>query len=146
MLPGGPSSAYGLAEPSRWGGAAEPLGGGIVFGESKPVFYGGGSNLHRLLKDIENRYSDAFAELGAGVLRGLKRCVDSIEAFLGLLFNGETRATVKMATYAKAKSDILSFCGYYARWLGLPLMELFKYEIYEIIEEAIHWWGKTGNL
>ena len=136
----------GWPSPLGGGGAAEPLGGGIVFGESKPVFYGGGSNLHRLLKDIENRYSDAFAELGAGVLRGLKRCVDSIEAFLGLLFNGETRATVKMATYAKAKSDILSFCGYYARWLGLPLMELFKYEIYEIIEEAIHWWGKTGNL
>ena len=111
-----------------------------MFGESKPVFYGGGSDLHRLLKDIEDRYSDAFAELGA--LTDLKRCIDSVEVFLGLLFDYETKPTVKMAAYAKIRGDVSEFCRYYARWLGRPLMERLKHEIYEVLKEAIDWWGR----
>ena len=107
--------------------------------------FGGGSDLHRLLKDIENRYSDAFAELGPGALTNLKRSVDSVETFLGLLFDGETRATVKMAAYAKIRGDVSEFCRYYARWLRRPLMERLKHEIYEVLEEAMDWWGKTAS-
>jgi len=120
-----------------------------VSGESEPrvgAFYGGGSSLHRLLRDVEERYSDAFAELGAGALTDLKRCVDSVEAFLGLLFDGETRATVKMAAYAKIRMDIAEFCRYYARWLGRPLMERLKHEIYEVLEEAMDWWGRQNFI
>jgi len=116
-----------------------------VFGESEPrigVFYGGGSDLHRLLRDVEDRYSDAFAELGPGALMDLKRCVDSVEAFLGLLFDDETRATVKMATYAKIRGDVSEFCRYYARWLGNPLMRRLEAEIYGILEEAMDSWGR----
>ena len=117
-----------------------------MFGESKPVFYGGGSGLHRLLRDVEERYSDAFAELGPGALTDLKRCIDSVETFLGLLFDGETRATVKMAAYAKIRGDVSEFCRYYARWLGRLLMERLKHEIYEVLEEAMDWWGRQNLI
>ena len=114
-------------------------------GESEPrigAFYAGGSGLHRLLRDVEERYSDVFAELGPGALTDLKRCVDSAEAFLGLLFDDETKPTVKMAAYAKIRMDVAEFCRFYARWLGRPLMERLKHEIYEVLEEAIDWWGR----
>lgn len=139
------TSAYGLAEPSRWGGAAEPLGGGIVFGESKPVFYGGGSGLHRLLRDVEERYSDAFAELGPGALADLKRCIESVKAFLDLLWDDETGFGAKLINYAKISSGVFEFCRYHTRWLENPLMERLNAEISEVLEQAVSWWERQEN-
>jgi len=85
---------------------------------------------------------DAFAELGPGALTGLKRCVDSVEAFLGLLFDGEARPIIKMDAYAEIKDDVSEFCRFYARWLGNPLVRRLEAEIYEVLEEAIDWWGR----
>ena len=144
MLPGGPHPPMGWPSPSD-GGRNRASGGGIVSGESEPrvgAFYGGGSDFRSLLKDVEEKYSDAFAELGPGALMDLKSHVDSVEDFL--LFDGETRTTVKMAAYAKIKSDVSEFCRYYARWFGRPLMERLKAEIYEVLEEAIDWWGRQA--
>ena len=44
-----------------------------------PAVFGGGSDFRKLLKDVERRYSDAFAELGSGVLQHFKHLVDCIE-------------------------------------------------------------------
>ncbi|MCD6341282.1 MAG: hypothetical protein J7L83_00260 [Thaumarchaeota archaeon] len=44
--------------------------------------------------------------------------------------------------YAKIKAYLFELCRYYARWLGNPLMERLKAEIYELLEEAVGWWGR----
>ena len=105
--------------------------------KAPPVFYEGGSGFRSLLKGVGESCLDAFAELGPGALTGLKRCVDSVEAFLGLLFDGEARPIIKMDAYAKIRGDVSEFCGYYARRLGRPLMERLKHDIYEILEGAV---------
>jgi len=115
-----------------------------MFGDSKPILHGEGPDFRRLLKDVEERYSDAFAELWPGALTDLKRHVNSVEDFL--LFDGETRPIVKMAAYAKSMSDASEFYRYYARRLGRPLTERLKHEIYEILEKAIDWWGRQEVL
>jgi len=108
-----------------------------MYGQPRPILHGRGTDFRSLLKDVEERYSDAFAELWPGALIDLKMCVHSVEAFLGLLFDGETRLIVKMAAYSKAGGDVSKFCGYYARWLGRPLMERLKHEIYGVLEQAV---------
>jgi len=35
-----------------------------------------------------------------------------------------------------------SSAGSTPRWLGNPLMERLRAEIYELLEEAISWWGE----
>jgi len=111
-----------------------------VYGESNTILYGEGFDFRRLLKDAEERYSDAFAELWPGTLTDLKMHVNSVEDFL--LFDGETGSIVKMAAYAKSMSNASEFCGYYARRLGKPLTERSKHDIYEILEEAIDLWRR----
>jgi len=96
----------------------------------------------RLLKDIEERYSEAFAELGPGALQHFKRMIDCVDDFLDLLADSNTDFRVRLMDYAKIKSDIFELCHYYEKWLGNPLMERLMREIYEIVEQAITWWGR----
>ena len=119
---------------------AEPPRGGTVYGDSESIPHGEGLDFRSLLKDVGESCSDAFAELGAGALTDLKGRVYSVEIFP--LFDGETGSIVKMAAYAKSMSNASEFCGYYARWLGKPLTERSKHEIYEILEEAIDLWRR----
>ena len=100
------------------------------------------SDFRRLLRDIEDRYSDAFAELGA--LQDFKSLIDCVDSFLDLLADPKTDFRVKLMDYAKVKSDVFEFCRCYARWLGSPLMKMLRHEheIYEILEEAVGWWGR----
>jgi len=46
----------------------------------------------------------------------------------------------------KLRDDFFEFCRFYARWLGSPLMERLKAEIYELLDEAISWWGEQDVL
>ena len=101
-----------------------------------------GRGWRSLLKDVENRYGDAFAELGPGAVQQFKELIDRVEVFLDLLADASIDFRVKLMDYAKVKSDVFEFCRYYARWLGNPLMERLKVEIYEILEEAIGRWGQ----
>jgi len=106
-----------------------------------PASIGGGADFRRLLKDIEDRYGDAFAEAGPGALSDFKRLIDCVDAFLDLLNDPETGFRVKLMDYAKIRSDVFEFCRFYSRWLGNPLTERFKHEIYEILEQALRWVG-----
>ena len=63
---------WGWAEPF-WGFAEKRRAQGVKAVVEKsipPTVSGGGADFRRLLKDIENRYSDAFADLGPGALSG----------------------------------------------------------------------------
>jgi len=99
------------------------------------TYFGGGADLRRLLKDIEDRYSDAFAELGA--LQDFKSLIDLVDGFLDLLADSKTDFRVKLMDYARIRSDVFEFYRFYARWLGNPLMERLRAEISELLEEAI---------
>jgi len=110
-----------------------------------PAVYGA-SDLRRLLKDIEDRYGGAFEELGPGALQDFKHLIDCVDAFLDLLADPKTDFRVKLMDYAKVREDVFEFCRYYASWLGNPLMERLKYEIYELLEGAVGWWGRQEIL
>ena len=110
-----------------------------------PAIYGG-SDFRRLLRDIEDRYGGAFEELGPGALQDFKHLIDCVDAFLDLLADPRTDFMVKLMDYAKVRMDVLEFCRFYASWLGNPLMERLKHEIYELLEEAISWWGEQDIL
>jgi len=112
---------------------------------SIPAIYGA-SDLRRLLKDIEDRYGGAFEELGPGALQDFKHLIDCVDAFLDLLADPKTDFRVKLMDYAKVREDVFEFCRYYASWLGNPLMERLKYEIYELLEGAVGWWGRQEIL
>jgi len=116
----------------------------VVEKPSLPASIGGGADFRRLLKDIEDRYGDAFAEVGPGALQHFKNLIDCIDGFLDLLADPRTDFRVKLMDYAKIKNDVFEFCRFYSRWLGNPLMERLKAEIYELLEQAVSWWGKQG--
>jgi len=97
-------------------------------------------SIRALLMDIECRYSGAFDELGPGVLQDLKHMIDCVDAFLDLLEDPRTGFRVKLMDYAKVRMDVFEFRRYYASWLGSPLMERLKAEVYELLEEAVSWW------
>jgi len=107
-----------------------------------PTVSGGVADFRKLLKDIEERYSDAFAELGAGALQHFRHFIDCIDGFLDLLADPKTDFRVKLMDYGKVKNDVFEFCRYYAKLLGNPLMERLKAEINQVLEEAIDWWGR----
>ncbi len=113
-----------------------------MFEKSVPPTVFGGGDFRKLLKDIEDRYSDAFAELGPGGLSDLKHLIDCVDGFLDLLTDPKTDFRVKLMDYGKLKSEVFEFCRYYARWLGDPLAERLKHEINQVLEEAIDWWGR----
>ncbi|MEM1977093.1 MAG: hypothetical protein QXX29_04265 [Nitrososphaerota archaeon] len=100
----------------------------------------GGADFRKWLKDIELRYSDAFAEVGSGALADLKKLVDGVDAFLDLLADERVDFRVKLVDYAKLRDDVFEFCRFYARFLGASLAERLKAEIYQLMEEAISWW------
>ncbi|MEM1737531.1 MAG: hypothetical protein QXN99_01965 [Nitrososphaerota archaeon] len=100
----------------------------------------GGADLRRWLKDVEQRYSDAFAEVGPGALTDLKRLIDAVDAFLDLLADERVDFRVKLVDYVKVRDDVFEFCRFYARFLGASLAERLKAEIYQLMEEAISWW------
>ena len=62
------------------------------------------------------------------------------------VFDGVRVFRVKLMSYGKIRSDVFEFCRFYARWLGNPLMERLKAEIYELLEQAIAWWGEQDVL
>ena len=109
-------------------------------------FYVGGADFRRLLRDIERRYSGAFDELGPGAARDFKHLIDCVDGFLDLFADPRTDFRVKLADYAKVKDDVFEFCRFYAGWLGNMLMERLRAEIYELLEEAIDWWGEQDVL
>ncbi|MEM3793621.1 MAG: hypothetical protein QXS76_01795 [Candidatus Bathyarchaeia archaeon] len=100
----------------------------------------GGADLRRWLKDVEQRYSDAFAEVGPGALMDLKRMIDAVDAFLDLLADERVDFRVKLVDYVKVRDDVFEFCRFYARFLGASLAERLRAEIYQLMEEAISWW------
>jgi len=109
----------------------------------KPVSpFSSRGGFRRLLKDIEQRYSDAFAEVGPGALSGFKHLIDCVDGFLDLLADPKTDFRVKLMDYAKVEADVAEFCRYYARWLGDPLAERLKHEINQVLEKAVNWWGR----
>jgi len=114
----------------------------VVEKPSLPASIGGGTDFRRLLKDIEDRYGDAFAEAGPGAANDFKHLIDCVQAFLDLLNDPETDFRVKLMDYAKIRSDVFEFCRFYSSSLGNPLMERLKAEIYEVLEEAIDWRGR----
>ena len=92
--------------------------------------------------DIEDRYDDTFNELGPGTLQHFKHMIDCVNAFLDLMADPRTDFRVKLMCYGKLREDVFEFCRFYARWLGNPLMERLRHEIYELLEGAIDWWGE----
>ena len=106
-----------------------------------PAVYGG-PDFRRLLKDIESRYANAFDELGLGALQDFKHLVNCVDAFLDLLADPKTNFGAKLMCYGKLREDVFEFCRFYAKWLGSPLMERLKAEIYELLEEAVSWWER----
>jgi hypothetical protein len=92
-------------------------------------------------KEIESRYSDAFAELDPGDLQHFKQFVDHVDRFFDLLANPRTDFRIKLANCNKLRMAAFEFCQYYAKWLGNQLMERLKHEIYKLLKHAIDWWG-----
>jgi len=82
---------------------------------------------------------------GPGALRDFKHLIDCVDGFLDLLANSKTDFRVKLAGYAKVRDDVFEFCRFYARWLGNPLMERLRAEIYELLDQAVSWWGGAGR-
>ena len=101
----------------------------------------GEEGFRRLLRDVEDRYGGAFAELGPGALQDFKCMINCVNAFFNLLADPKTDFMVKLTSYGKLRDDVFEFCRFYARWLGSPLMERLRAEIYELLEDAIEWWG-----
>ena len=108
---------------------------------SVPAVYGG-PDFRRLLRDVEDQYSGAFDELGPGTIQDFKHLMDCVDAFLDLLADSRTDFRVKLMCYGKLREDVLELCRFYASWLGNPLMERLRAEIYELLEEAVGWWGR----
>ena len=67
--------------------------------------------------------------------------IDCVDAFLNLLADPKTDFRVKPMDYGRVRMDVFEFCRFYASWLGSPLMERLKAEIYELLEEAVCWLG-----
>jgi len=103
-------------------------------------------SIRALLMNIEDRYSGAFDELGPRPIQDFKHMIDCVNAFLDLLADSRTDFRVKLMDYGKLRMDVLELCRYYASWLGNPLMERLKHEIYELLEEAVSWWGEQDVL
>jgi len=90
-----------------------------------------------LLKDIQERYYGAFADLGPGDLQQFKELIEEVEGFLDRLNDATTDFRLKLDDYGKVRADVAEFCRYYAKWLGIPLMERLKHEMNQVIEEAV---------
>jgi len=101
-------------------------------------------DLGRVLKDIEERHSGAFAELGFRVLQHFKYLIDRVDAFLDLLADSGADFRVKLVYYAEEQGRCFESCRYCAKWLGSPFIEGLKAEIYELLEQIIDWWSRQN--
>jgi len=99
-----------------------------------------------LLRDVEDRYGGAFAELGPGALQDFKCMINCVNAFFNLLADPKTDFRVKLTSYDKLRDDVFEFCRFYAKFLGNPLMERLRHEIYEVLDQAVSWWGEQDVL
>ena len=72
--------------------------------------------------------------------------IDGLEALLDLLADPRTGFRVKLMDYAKVREDVFEFCRFYASWLGNPLMERLRHEVYGLLEEAVSRWGQQDTL
>jgi len=84
--------------------------------------------------------------LAPGALQDFKHLIECVDSFFDLLADPRMDFMVKLDGYARVRDDVFEFCRFYARWLGSPLMERLKAEIYELLEEAINWWGEQDVL
>ena len=75
-----------------------------------------------------------FAQFGPGTFTDLKIRVDGVEAFLGLLFNDDTRLIVKMIDLGKMRMDATEFRRFYDRWPGALMVSRLEAEVHEIFE------------
>jgi len=98
-----------------------------------------GEGIRRLLGEIEERYSDVFAEIGPGALQHFRHLIDEVAAFLDLLEDPRAKYWIKLIDYAKTRDGVPEFCWFYMRWLGYPLAERLKAKIYQLFEEALRW-------
>jgi hypothetical protein len=81
-----------------------------------------------------------------GALQDFKHLIDYVDSFFDLLADPKTDFRVKLDGYAKVRDDVFEFYRFYARWLSNPLMERLRAEIYELLDEAISWWGEQDVL
>lgn len=72
--------------------------------------------------------------------------IDDLEAFLDTLADLGIDFRVKLMDYAKIRGDVSKFCQFYAKWLGSSLMERLKHEVYEVLDQAVSWWGEQEIL
>jgi len=84
--------------------------------------------------------------LAPGALQDFKHLIDYVDSFFDLLADPKTDFRVKLDGYAKVRDDVFEFYRFYARWLSNPLMERLRAEIYELLDEAISWWGEQDVL
>jgi len=68
--------------------------------------------------------------------------IDDLEAFLDTLADLGIDFRVNLMDYAKIRGDVSEFCQFYAKWLGSSLMERLKHEVYEVLDQAVSWWGE----
>ena len=68
--------------------------------------------------------------------------IDDLEAFLDTLADLGIDFRVKLMDYAKIRGDVFEFYQFYAKWLGSSLMERLKHEVYEVLDQAVSWWGE----
>jgi len=83
---------------------------------------------------------------GPGAAQDFKHLIGCVDGFLDLLADPRADSRVKLIDYARIRDDVFEFCRFYAGWLGNPLMERLRHEIYELLEEAIEWWGEQDVL
>jgi len=75
--------------------------------------------------------------LAPGALQDFEHLIDRVDGFLDLLADPKTDFRVKLMDCGKLRMDVFEFCRYYAKWLGSPLMERLKAEIYELLDQAV---------
>ena len=95
-----------------------------------------------LLKDIEERYYAAFTDLGPGDIQQFKNLIMGVEDFLDRSADPTIDFRIKLDDYTTTSAEVAEYCRFYGRWLGSPLMGKLRHEIYEILEQAITWWGR----
>ncbi|PUA31572.1 MAG: hypothetical protein B9J98_05740 [Candidatus Terraquivivens tikiterensis] len=138
-------ATWGIAPPPG-GGIAEHRGGdGVSWWVRRWVLRSSISEgIRRLLREIEERYSEAFVEIGPCALRHFKHMIDNIEAFLDLLTDPKTSFLVKLMGYAKGQRIRSSACTLgeieYASYTGRNARVLNGYE-----RSPSHFYGSLSS-
>ena len=69
---------------------------GVIWMAEKGFIVYGSSDLKRLLRNVERRYSGAFDELGPGAVQDFKHLIDCVDGFLDLFADPRTDFRVKL--------------------------------------------------